>query len=66
MIVWCCLVLCPPKPWQYRYFYSNACPEMPEPAQAEVTCRARVEQHRDLVEDVLRTPPFISCAAGEG
>ena len=46
---------------QQRYFHTTNCPEMPE--DAEAVCHELVADHRDLLEEVLRTPPFITCPA---
>lgn len=47
--------------FEMRYFHSTACPEMPKEDEAEGMCRELLESNRKLVEEVLRTPPFITC-----
>jgi len=47
--------------FEMRYFHSTDCPRMPKEDEAEIMCRELLVSSKDLVEDVLRTPAFITC-----
>jgi hypothetical protein len=49
--------------FEMRYFHSTDCPEMPKEDEAEGMCRELLVSNKELVEDVLRTPAFITCPA---
>ena len=46
--------------FEMGYFYLTACPEMPKEDEAEGVCRELLVSNKQLVEEMLRTPPFIT------
>ena len=55
------LVLLKRTNFEPRYFHSKDCPEMAGVEEAEGVCKELVGKNRELVMEVLRTPPFVSC-----
>lgn len=57
------LVLLKRTNFEARYFHTFKCPEMPPVKEAEGFCHDVAVEHRALLEQVLWTPPFVSCPA---